>query len=195
MHGKLPAGFGAKLGRGMAQAKDAYRDRRSDTPLARVIAEAAGRGCMTEAQIATCLARAWRMQQSECLLPGAAQALRALHAAGYRLVLASNTRRSESARRQALDRLEVESFFSGIVVSSAIGCAKPEPAFFKAVREATRGAPTLFVGDSFRRDVLGAARAGLAAIWVAPTPQPRLRHSFGITDAVGRLPALLGVES
>lgn len=193
VNGVLPADFSARLARGMDRAAKIYRARRGDRPLAQVVAEAAGPDAMSAAQIAACLERSWAAQPLERLLPGVAEALGALAGAGFRLVLASNSRRSAKARGEALDRLGIAPMISEIVVSSAIGSAKPEPAFFNAVQQAARGAPIVFVGDSFRRDVIGAVRAGMAAIWVAPTPQPRLRRSIGITDGVYRLPYLLGV--
>nr|WP_293577523.1 HAD family hydrolase [Phaeobacter sp.] len=179
----------------MERAAEIYRTGSGDKSLVRVVAEAAGPNTMSTLQISACLARAWDTQSAERLLPGVAGALGALSSAGFRLVLASNTRRSAEARGEALERLGIAPLFSDIVVSSAVGSAKPELAFFDAVQQAALAAPTVFVGDSFRRDVLGALRAGMAAIWVAPTSKPQLRRCIGISDGVARLPEMLGVAT
>lgn len=60
--------------------------------------------------------------------------------------------------------------FSIMVDSHRVGAEKPDPAIFQialAHLDATPAA-TLFVGDSLRRDRVGAERMGMGFVWIAP---------------------------
>ncbi len=54
-----------------------------------------------------------------------------------------------------------------IIISGAVGVAKPEPGIFEiAVQKMHPKAETYYIGDSFRNDILGAKRAGLKTVWL-----------------------------
>jgi HAD superfamily hydrolase (TIGR01549 family) len=60
--------------------------------------------------------------------------------------------------------------FDAVVDSERVGVGKPEAAIFHAAMEPLGARPeaTFMIGDSLRRDGEGAARCGLAFIWIAP---------------------------
>ena len=74
---------------------------------------------------------------------------------------------------EKLKRLGLDSFFAQerIVVSEAVGFSKPDPRIFVEglTRLGVRADETVFVGDSWETDILGAVRAGMAAVWLNPT--------------------------
>ncbi|WP_347564622.1 HAD family hydrolase [Staphylococcus simiae] len=59
-------------------------------------------------------------------------------------------------------------FGENIFISQDIGYEKPKPqAFFKVTSEFNvLPSECLFIGDSFKNDVLGALNVGMAAIWL-----------------------------
>jgi dihydrofolate synthase/folylpolyglutamate synthase len=68
--------------------------------------------------------------------------------------------------RPLLEALDLTPYFDAIVISSEVGCHKPDPAIFRAAaRElATSPAAILHLGDSTREDYEGAKAAGLQSI-------------------------------
>ncbi len=101
------------------------------------------------------------------LYPDALPALRALHAAGYRLGIAANQPLSTEELAARLD-VEVELIGS----SDRWGVAKPDPRFFARIAaELTLGpAEIAYVGDRVDFDVQPAAAAGMTAIHVRRGP-------------------------
>lgn len=91
--------------------------------------------------------------------------LRRLAAEGYRLGLVTNW---STEARGLLCRLGLAAYFDLIVVSAEIGHAKPEPlAFWPLVEAAAESAPeTLFLGDNYWSDVVGAWHAGLQPVLI-----------------------------
>ena len=69
-----------------------------------------------------------------------------------------------------MNKKEMDSNFDAIVDSSVLGIRKPDAKIFEfALKELkTTAAESLFVGDSYEIDVLGAENAGLAAILYDP---------------------------
>jgi len=72
------------------------------------------------------------------------------------------------AQRAAIDTIHIGEFFEKIVVSSEIGKNKSTGELFAYARELSGyDAPDIrVVGDSYKRDVLGAKKAGLSAILI-----------------------------
>jgi membrane-associated phospholipid phosphatase/beta-phosphoglucomutase-like phosphatase (HAD superfamily) len=117
-------------------------------------------------------------------VPGAAEALAALHGR-YPLYVATNADLSGEAEvLAALDRVGLARFFDGVFSSRDIGARKPESAFYAAALDAlraradARGEPPLradevvMVGDNYANDVAGALAAGLRAVWLNPGGAP-----------------------
>lgn len=134
---------------------------------------------------------AWR--EPRCF-PGAHDVLRTLRARGLKLGIITNggmPGQANKIRNAGLDEL-VDAW----LVSSAFGCAKPDPRIFAAMAERLGVAPAgcLMIGDHPRCDVLGARAAGWQAIW---TPRwlawpPDEREPMQV-DAVRELPRIVDV--
>jgi putative hydrolase of the HAD superfamily len=93
--------------------------------------------------------------------------LRALRAAGARLVVVSNW---DVSLHDMLDRTGLSPLVDGAVSSAELGAAKPDAAIFQHALELAGGvAPgdALHAGDSVEADVEGALGAGLGAVLVA----------------------------
>ena len=69
-----------------------------------------------------------------------------------------------------LDTLGITELFKCIVLSEELGIAKPDARIFLWALEQTGLAPeeSLYVGDSFDHDVVGAINAGMSVCWFNP---------------------------
>lgn len=105
---------------------------------------------------------------SQTVLPeGHAELLAAL-APSYRMGIVSNFDHGPTAI-EILRMHGVLDFFSTVTVSDGFGRRKPHPAIFQhALRQlGTPRDATLFVGDSWEDDVVGASAVGLPVAWIA----------------------------
>lgn|GEM_PF-521162 len=67
-----------------------------------------------------------------------------------------------------IEALGFNRFFDAIIVAGDVGVYKPDPQAFALLSEAL-GVPaseTLFVGDNFQADIVGAQRAGMYTAWI-----------------------------
>jgi len=108
----------------------------------------------------------WRMSRQR-VLPDVAELFAALHAAGIKRGLVSNTAFSREAMDAYLRVRGLADDLDAVVYSSEVGWRKPKPQIFRAalVRLEVSAAETAFVGDDVVADVGGAIGAGIAAIW------------------------------
>ena len=121
------------------------------------------------------------------------EVLRAIHAAGVRIGLISNTQRCLTSFQQhfALDGL-----FAVTVSSSDHGYMKPHPSIFEAaLRKVNVSADeALMVGDSLAHDIAGARRIGMHGVLVArgrvPEPCP---EDVPVIRTLRELPPLIGL--
>lgn len=165
-----PDAFAAALDQAMKAARARDRANLHQTPFVEIMHDAADR--------------------AECILPGeklwservfehlpdarideaAAQAVRDLAERGVRLVLASNTRWSLSARARTLREAGIGDAFHALVLSTDIGVLKPHPDFYRAVLDAAGcpAAEVLFVGDTADKDIDPPRSFGMQALLVAP---------------------------
>jgi len=106
------------------------------------------------------------------LLPGATETVEAA-ADRFRLGLLTNG--PSDIQRLKLDQTGLAGHFGSVVISGERGRGKPDPAVFGAVL-AELDVPaqrTVMIGDSWERDIAGAAEAGLAgAVWVSGGREP-----------------------
>ena len=119
-------------------------------------------------------------------------------AARYRLGLISNFDHEPTARR-VLAAHGIEGCFEVMVISDGFGRRKPHPSIFHAALRdlGVSAGDAVYVGDSVTDDVIGAANAQLAVVWINPkgeplppgTPQP-----YAVISGLGELPALLDGE-
>lgn len=68
----------------------------------------------------------------------------------------------------------IRPFFTVIVDSTRVGCAKPDPRIFRSALDALGMEPAdaVFVGDSLPRDMAGARAIGMRHIWLAGDAAP-----------------------
>lgn len=84
----------------------------------------------------------------------------------YRLGIVSNFYGNLA---RVCDDAGIRSFFSVLVDSTEVGCAKPDPRIFRRALEVLAVSPSAatFVGDSMPRDMAGARALGMRHIWLA----------------------------
>jgi len=95
-------------------------------------------------------------------LPGALETLTELHARGFRLGAVTD------GNADVFKIPELEGLFDFAVTAGQVGCAKPDPRIFEKAIELA-GCPAadmLYIGDNFKKDVLGPVAVGMQAIWV-----------------------------
>lgn len=134
-------------------------------------------------------------------VPGAVATVRGLHAAGVPLGIISSAV-YHPFLEWTLAKFHLQDAFLDITTSASAGHYKSRPELFWHATAAIGAEPrsTVHVGDSYRFDVEGASRAGLATVWLnregkpAPasdiTPNLTLRTLEGadsaILDLIGR---------
>ena len=96
---------------------------------------------------------------------GVAEVLADLRRRGYRLGVITNW---DSSARGILAKHGLGGFFEHVVVSSDVGCEKPDRRIFDLATAAARVSPaeSLYVGDNYYVDTIGARAAGLASVVV-----------------------------
>ncbi len=97
-------------------------------------------------------------------IPGAVNAVKELSA---RFLLAVITNGSPDVQYRKIEAIGLEGIFSAIVLSEELGIRKPDTEIFLYAARALHIQPAecLFVGDSYRNDIVGAKRAGMKACW------------------------------
>ena len=90
----------------------------------------------------------------------------------YRLAVISN---SDGGIQDAIDAAGIADCFECIIDSAHVGVEKPDPAIFRAALNAMQVQPgeSVYVGDVYAIDVLGARSVGMRAILIDP---------FGVCD-------------
>jgi putative hydrolase of the HAD superfamily len=86
-----------------------------------------------------------------------------------------------------LRTLGMEELFDCILLSEEIGIRKPDPGIFWKAAELLARKPEecLYVGDSYKADVLGAKKAGMRACWFNPgglRPSAEVKPDFEISE-------------
>lgn len=100
-------------------------------------------------------------------IPGARRLLDYLQPK-YTLCVATNAGVSDTgAMRKALQRVNLDGYFSGFFSSRDLGVAKPDPEFFLRICSVMQVNPpeALMIGNDYQKDILGAARAGLHTVF------------------------------
>jgi putative hydrolase of the HAD superfamily len=72
--------------------------------------------------------------------------------------------------RGLLEDLGLADAFDAVIISAEVGLEKPDPRIFEhALQELDRSAGrAVHVGDTWEDDIVGARKAGMKAIWIAP---------------------------
>ena len=117
-------------------------------------------------------------------LPGAADVLRDLRAAGLRLAVLTYYVREVQALKLA--HFGLDALVDAVLCVEEVPAAKPDPRAYHAACAALAVTPgqAVMVGASWEKDVQGARRAGLRAVWVNPCAAP---VPDGVTRSVRNL--------
>jgi HAD superfamily hydrolase (TIGR01509 family) len=107
-------------------------------------------------------------------MPGAQHVLSELKRAGFRLGLVTNTSLPHCIIVEEIKQLALDDYFDTVVCSSEIVFRKPDAAMFGVALRALNAAPdeTMFVGDSYHADVIGAKQVGMKTVWLNPNRNP-----------------------
>jgi len=106
-------------------------------------------------------------QPEDWVPPDVPETLQRLISAGYTLGVASN--RSQSYQEQ-LETLGLDSYFECTIAAGEVNSWKPDPVIFQHALQELGAEPgkTLYVGDNYYADVIGAQRAGLQPVLIDP---------------------------
>jgi HAD superfamily hydrolase (TIGR01549 family) len=120
--------------------------------------------------------------------PDTPRALEALLDAGYRLAVISN---ADGRMEAVLERAGLRPYLEFVVDSGVVGVEKPDPRIFQEGlrRLGVHPAESLYVGDLYPVDVVGARGAGMGALLLDPSG--RLDHPVPRLPSVAGLPAWL----
>ena len=102
------------------------------------------------------------------LIPGMAEALRALRARGYPLALVADSR--PNTPPNVLRQHGLLELFDCLAISEVVGASKPDARIFRTALDALGVAPpdyrrVVMVGNHLERDIAGANRLGLISVF------------------------------
>jgi HAD superfamily hydrolase (TIGR01549 family) len=123
------------------------------------------------------LSRKYRAHYQELrrAVPGVRRVLERLRG---RVVVGVVTNNEVAEQERKLDYLRMRSLVDFMIVSEAVGVAKPDPGIFRVALEQARAGPeeTVMIGDSWRSDITGARNVGIRPVWFnrfhLPRPDP-----------------------
>jgi putative hydrolase of the HAD superfamily len=123
--------------------------------------------------------------------PDSAPALRALRAAGFRLVVVSNW---DASLHERLAETGLAPLVDGAVASAELGAAKPDGAMFARGLALAGAAPAdaWHVGDSVEADVEGALAAGVRPVLIARDGAGAAPPGIPVIRALDELLPLVG---
>lgn len=151
-------------------------------------------GPLEEELLEAYVAEKARIADEMVAAPGAIDTVRALRRRGIRVGVLTNG--PSAFQRRKLETSGIGAEVDAVAVSGELGVAKPdERAFALALGLLGRtAAETAMVGDSVENDVLGAMRAGLAAVvWMPGRRDGAAPHGALVARGVPEVPALLGL--
>lgn len=132
-------------------------------------------------------------------LPGAAEAVAAVAAAGLPMALVTDGFYGRAYVERALEKLGIKDYFQAVIISSEVGAGKPQPELFLAACRAMGVKPeeALFIGDAEDRDIAGAAGVGMKTLLVGKAPRKTKPDFFlpGLRQFAEKLPAFLAASS
>lgn len=145
-----------------------------------------------DASTAECAARLYRdqHQSNRSLVAGAFELLNTLRGQA-RLGIVTNNSTAEQIEK--LNALNIADFFETVVISEDVGVTKPDPKIFTIALERLGASAndTVFVGDNWANDIVGAVNVGMSAVWL-----DRDRETPALADLSGqnvpKMPASAG---
>ena len=111
------------------------------------------------------------------LFPGAKEALKALHKAGYRIALVADG--LEASFRNVYRQHGLEECFEARAISETVGVTKPDAAMFRKAMELMQLDETdkkriVMIGNNLERDIRGANGMGFWSILAGYSPRYRM---------------------
>ena len=106
------------------------------------------------------------------LIPGAEELIRSLEGKFELLLITNGLSR---VQRPRIAHSALASFFSDVIISEEVGCAKPDPKIFDRVFDLINHPAretVLMIGDSLSSDIYGGQSYGLDTCWFNPMGQP-----------------------
>ncbi len=127
--------------------------------------------------------------RKSCLMDGTVEVLERL-ARHYPLHLITNG--FDYVQRTKLKVTGLEKYFQVVVTSEETGCLKPDKAIFEfAMKEAgARAEESVYIGDNWEVDILGARRAGMGQVLYNPKGHT---YEEAATYEISSLPELLEI--
>jgi HAD superfamily hydrolase (TIGR01662 family) len=133
----------------------------------------------------------WSVCHHFTLYEDVPEVLRAIHGAGMKIGLISNTQRSLASFQT---HFELEGLFAVTVSSADHGYMKPHPSIFESAlaQVGVTPAQSVMVGDSLEHDIEGARQIGMRAVLVSRSGMPVACPSdVPVIQSLRALPALL----
>ena len=125
--------------------------------------------CGGDLSLAPALAQAYidAQRAGHAEIPGAAGLVRTLKARNLPVAILTNG--PPDIQRLKLAQLGLDECFAAVFISGEVGIGKPDPEIFRLVLEALGAGPeeAVMIGDSWNRDIEGAAGVGMRSIWVS----------------------------
>lgn len=120
--------------------------------------------------------------------PGTREVLEELRDRGYRLAVISN---ADGRVEDLLERTDLRPYFEFVVDSHVVEVEKPDPRIFRHAldRMGVEAGESLYIGDLYPVDVLGARAAGLHAVLL--DPQGKSEEDTHRIASLRELPAFL----
>ncbi len=122
------------------------------------------------------------LERAACLYREQHQANRHLVAGGIELLdalrdhcrLGIVTNNSAAEQTEKLRALNIANYFDTVVISEDVGVTKPDPKIFSIALErvGATAQETVFIGDNWINDIVGACNAGMSAIWLDRNETP-----------------------
>lgn len=108
-------------------------------------------------------------------VPNAKMVVQTLREQGVRVGIISNS--LPDMQHKKMRAMGIETWFECVLLSEDVGIRKPEPQIFWMAAGLLGVFPEqcLYVGDSFRNDVVGAYNAGMPGCWYNPLNEPAPR--------------------
>jgi len=116
---------------------------------------------------------------------GAVQLMQALKAKGVGIGIGTDM--TAYIQYEKLEKLGLAPYIDWIVTSEEAGAEKPSERFFALCAEKAGGDPSqcAFVGDSLKKDVIGAEDNGFVGVWYHRTPTAEERASYPVITSFG----------
>ncbi len=98
---------------------------------------------------------------------------------GFRLALISNMMLPGKLLINKLKKSKIHKYFEYIAVSSDIGYMKPHPYIFKqTLSNFDLNNNAIYIGDTYKQDIIGAKNTGIKAIWLNNCNDPCPNDSY-----------------